>query len=376
MSAAAFADTKPHYHLLDGLRGVAALIVLWYHLFEGFATSPATQQINHGYLAVDFFFMLSGFVMGYAYDDRWADRGNKGKMSLLGFFRRRLIRLHPMVVLGCILGAISFCAQGMVKWDGSSVSFAAVLGALAVGCLMLPAFPGGRLEVRGNGEMFPLNGPSWSLFFEYLANIVYALFLRKLSTRWLTAFVAVCGIGLLSFAVGNGSGYGHMGVGWTLEGWNFPGGLLRVFFAFPAGLLLSRLSFKIKTKHTFTLCTLTLIIFLAMPHLGENRLWLNGLYDALCILIVFPIVVLCAASAENSDKNRFTRWLGDLSYPLYAIHYPSMYLFYAWVWKHEYSFGQVWHVAVLLFLGNIALAWLFLKYYDEPVRKYLSRHSH
>ncbi len=64
-------DTKPHYELLDGLRGVAALAVIWYHIFEAFATSPVDQKFNHAYLAVDFFFVLSGFVLGYAYDDRW-----------------------------------------------------------------------------------------------------------------------------------------------------------------------------------------------------------------------------------------------------------------------------------------------------------------
>ena len=71
ISSSAFADSKPHYVLLDGLRGVAALLVIWYHVFEGFATSPIDQKFNHGYLAVDFFFILSGFVIGYAYDDRW-----------------------------------------------------------------------------------------------------------------------------------------------------------------------------------------------------------------------------------------------------------------------------------------------------------------
>lgn len=102
ISAAAFADTKPHYDLLDGLRGVAALMVIFYHVFEAFATSPIDQQFNHGYLAVDFFFILSGFVIGYAYDDRWKT------MTTKDFIKRRLIRLHPMVVLGAVLGVSAF----------------------------------------------------------------------------------------------------------------------------------------------------------------------------------------------------------------------------------------------------------------------------
>lgn len=96
-SSAAFADTKKHYHLLDGLRGVAALIVMWYHVFEGYAFAGNTmiENFNHGYLAVDFFFMLSGFVISYAYDDRWG-----GSFTMKDFFKRRLIRLHPMVIMG------------------------------------------------------------------------------------------------------------------------------------------------------------------------------------------------------------------------------------------------------------------------------------
>ena len=102
ISASAFADTKPHYDILDGLRGVAALTVVCFHLFEAYATSHLDQRINHGYLAVDFFFVLSGFVIGYAYDDRW------NCMSLKGFFKRRLVRLHPMVIMGSLIGALFF----------------------------------------------------------------------------------------------------------------------------------------------------------------------------------------------------------------------------------------------------------------------------
>ncbi len=90
--------SKPHYEILDGLRGVAAVLVMLYHIGEGFATSPVDQSVNHGYLAVDFFFILSGFVIGYAYDDRW-DIG----LTVKDFLRRRLIRLHPMVIMGVLL---------------------------------------------------------------------------------------------------------------------------------------------------------------------------------------------------------------------------------------------------------------------------------
>ena len=186
-------------------------------------TSPIDQRFNHGYLAVDFFFILSGFVIGYAYDDRWKT------MTTKDFIKRRLIRLHPMVVLGAVLGVIALCIQGCEKWDGTQVSISMVMLALLInlfdtGCTR-------PNEIRGNGEMYPLNGPSWSLFFEYIGNIMYALFIRRMSTKALTALVVLAGIGLASFAIFNFSGAGHLGVGWTMEEYNLIGGFLRVLFS-------------------------------------------------------------------------------------------------------------------------------------------------
>ena len=103
-----YLESKPRYEILDGLRGVAALMVVLFHIFETYSKGPAEQIINHGYLAVDFFFVLSGFVVGYAYDDRW------NKMTTWGFFKRRLTRLHPMVIAGTLVGAALFFFAGNV----------------------------------------------------------------------------------------------------------------------------------------------------------------------------------------------------------------------------------------------------------------------
>ena len=166
--SANFADTKPHNDLLDGLRGVAALLVVLYHIFEGyaFAGGGTIKFVNHGLLAVDFFFILSGFVISYAYDDRW------GKMTLGGFFKRRLIRLHPMIIIGAVIGAASFLIGGCQQWSGAVTPIGWVMLATLLTMFMIPAVPGAGYEVRGNGEMFPLNGPMWSLFFEYIGNIL------------------------------------------------------------------------------------------------------------------------------------------------------------------------------------------------------------
>ena len=127
LPSAAYADRKPHYEILDGLRGVAALLVVVFHLCEAHATSHFDQLLNHGYLAVDFFFALSGFVIGYAYDDRW------GRMTVGGFFKRRLIRLQPMVVLGMAVGAALFYFQDCDMWPVHAVPVWKMLAVMLVG---------------------------------------------------------------------------------------------------------------------------------------------------------------------------------------------------------------------------------------------------
>ena len=374
ISSTVFADTKPHYHLLDGLRGVAALMVIWYHVFEGYAFAGGTtiDTFNHGYLAVDFFFILSGFVIGYAYDDRWGKN-----FTMKDFIKRRLIRLHPMVIMGAVVGAITFYIQGSVQWDGTHIGISMVMLSLLCTIFFIPAMPGVGYEVRGNGEMFPLNGPCWSLLFEYIGNILYALFIRRLSNKALTIVVVLLGVALASFAIFNVSGYGNIGVGWTLDGVNFIGGLLRMLFPFSMGMLLSRNFKPMKLRGAFWICTLVMIALFAVPYLeGTESICTNGIYEAFCIIIAFPILLWIGASGTTTDKKstQICKFLGDISYPIYVIHYPFMYLFYAWLIKNQlFTLGETWQVALCVYAWNILFAYLCLKLYDEPVRKYLAK---
>lgn len=376
ISSATYADSKPHYELLDGLRGVAALLVLFYHIFEGLsfaAGGTLITVINHGYLAVDFFFILSGFVISYAYDDRW------GKTMTTGnFFKRRLIRLHPMIIMGVILGAITFFLQGGVQWDGTKIATSAVMLAMLCAMFFIPAVPGVSYEVRGNGEMFPLNGPSWSLFFEYIGNILYALFIHRLSNKALTVLVGLSGIALAWFTLFNVSGYDMFGVGWTLDTVNFFGGTLRMLFPFSMGMLLARHFKPMNVKGAFWICSMILLLLFCVPYIvTENSpISLNGLFEAICILFIFPVLLWIGASGKTTDNfsSRVCKFLGDISYPLYAVHYPIMYLFYAWLINHKiYIFSEAWPTALVVYLGNILLAYLCLKLYDEPVRKRLAK---
>ena len=374
-SSAAYADSKPHYEILDGLRGVAALLVVFYHIFEGLsfaAGGTVITTINHGYLAVDFFFILSGFVIGYAYDDRW------GRSLTLGnFSKRRLNRLHPMIVMGAVLGVVFYVLQGSVMWDGTRVATSMVMLALLCALFFIPAAPGSCYDIRGNAEMFPLNGPSWSLFFEYIGNLLYALFIHRLGNKALAALVVLTGAGLAWFMLFDVVGYGMIGVGWTLDGLNFFGGLLRMLFPFSLGMLLARKFQPVKVRGAFWICSAVLLVLFCVPYIeGQAVVSLNGLYESVCIFLIFPALVWLGASGKTTDRRstQICKFSGDISFPLYAVHYPVMYLFYSWLIENKYyTFGEIWPMALVVYVGSVLLAYAALKLYDEPVRKWLTK---
>ncbi len=375
--SAAFADSKPHYALLDALRGAAALMVVWYHFFEGFAFAEGTAitTFNHGHLGVDLFFMLSGFVISYAYDDRW--QGTHNRLTLKEFFKRRLIRLHPMLIMGAVIGLATFLLQGGVKWDGTATPMSWSLVALVLTMLFIPAYPGAPYDLRGNGEMYSLNGPSWSLFFEYIGNILYALFIRRLGNRALAVLTVALGVAWCWFATTDVSGYDMVGIGWTLDKANFFGGLLRMMFPFSLGMLLARNFKPVKIKGIFWIAWAVLFGLFSVPAFAKcGEVSINGLYEFACILLVFPAIVWFTASGTTTGKasSVFCKFLGDISYPLYIVHYPVMYLFYAWLIENKhYTLGETWPVVIMVFAINITLAYACLKLYDEPVRRWLTK---
>lgn len=372
-SASTYADSKKHYAILDGLRGVAAVTVVLFHILETFTDGDHSRQlINHGYLAVDFFFLLSGFVIGYAYDDRWPS------MRLGNFFKRRLIRLHPMILVGMLIGAVLFYFQGGTVFPQiKEVPAGKLVLIFLVGCTLLPVT--GSLDIRGWSEMHPLNGPAWSLFFEYIANILYALFVRKFSNTLLAIFVGLAGAALVHLAVT--SPQGDLIGGWSLEPAQFRIGITRLCYPFFAGLLLSRMVRPSHIKHAFSWSSLLLLIVLAMPRVGDaTQAWQNGLYDSLSVLLLFPVIVYVGASGTIKGKRAvaFCSFLGDISYPLYIIHYPFIYLFMAWVADHKGWIGTAASgkpalllVALLVLATSIAVAYASLKLYDIPVRRWL-----
>lgn len=358
---------KSHYVVLDGLRGVASLLVVVFHLFEAFSDGDATKQIiNHGYLAVDFFFLLSGFVIAYAYDDRWAT------MSTWDFFKRRLIRLQPMVIVGSVLGAALFYTQagGLFPAIATTPVWAVVL-VMLLGCTLLPLPK--AFDIRGWNELHPLNGPAWSLFYEYLANIFYALVLRRVSVRVLGVLTALGAAFLLHLALA-GERRDLIG-GWSLDAEGLHIGLARVIYPFLAGILLMRLGRRIRINHSFAAASLLLIAALSIPRLGDTpHHWSNGLYDALCVILIFPVIVAIGAGEKRVDglSVRIARFFGELSFPLYITHYPLIYLYTAWVVDNKVppAQGAIW--GAVLLVTAIAIAWASLTFYDRPVRRWLS----
>jgi peptidoglycan/LPS O-acetylase OafA/YrhL len=358
---------KKHYEILDGLRGVAAILVVAFHIFEAFAGGNRFKQIiNHGYLAVDFFFLLSGFVVAYAYDDRW------GKMTQWEFYKRRLIRLQPMVIMGMIIGAALyyFQASDILFPQIATMPVWKLILVMFIGFTLIPLTP--SAEIRGWGEMHPLDGPAWSLFFEYIANILYALIFRKFSNKVLSVFVLIFAGMLINYTV-----FGPKGDvigGWSLNLEQMNIGFTRLLYPFFAGILLSRLGKLINVKGAFWVCSLLIAIVLIMPRIGdENTLWLNGLYESFCIILVFPLIVSIGAGGEikNPFSLKICKVLGAISYPIYITHYPLIYWYTAWVVDNKVSLENGYLLGIGVLITSIVIAYLCLKLYDEPVRNWL-----
>jgi peptidoglycan/LPS O-acetylase OafA/YrhL len=342
-------------------------MVLAFHLFEPFSgENPVKQIINHGYLAVDFFFMLSGFVIAYAYDDRWT------RMTQWEFYKRRLIRLQPMVIMGSLIGAALFYFQVGPPFPLiAATPVWKMLLVMFVGCTLVPLPI--SMDIRGWQEMHPLNGPAWSLFFEYIANILYALGLRKLSKKALSVFVFLAAIFLFQLTVFGRSG--DLIGGWALNAKELHVGFARLLFPFFAGILLSRLGARIQLKGAFGISSLLLVVALSLPRFGGTQHhWMNGLYEAFCVIVVFPVVVAIGAGEKRVDglSIRVARFFGDLSYPLYITHYPLIYIYIAWVVRDKPAGAQGVLPGLLFAIAAIAIAYTSLKLYDEPVRRWLS----
>jgi peptidoglycan/LPS O-acetylase OafA/YrhL len=347
----ALLKTKQHFEILDGLRGVAALAVVTFHFMEMAYADYSQNFIAHGFLAVDFFFCLSGFVIGYAYDDRI------GKMGVLEFFKSRIIRLHPLVLFGSILGLLALLFD---PFGGHPELYSAGKIALiflaSVFLIPYPVMPDRAFN------HFGLNAPAWSLFWEYVANIVYAIVLCRLSRRWLLALTIAAAFGICFIAYHSGNVMGGWGKG------NFWDGCARISYSFLAGLLIYRFNWIIKNKLGFLGVAALLFLTFVMTF-GK---W-NWITEPLVVLFYFPLLIALGAGATLTNGfKKLCVFAGNISYPLYMTHYVVIWSFANYYSVNKPATGQL---AIIIITGLVVLvsfAYLVMVAYDIPVRRYLS----
>lgn len=347
----ALLQTKQHFHILDGLRGVAALAVVIFHFMEWVFTDPSKNFIGHGFLAVDFFFCLSGFVIGYAYDNRI------GKMGVREFFKSRLIRLHPLVILGSVLGLLGFFFDPFSTNNNYDLSRMVLL---FVGSMLLIPLP--LMEDRFFNN-FGLNAPAWSLFWEYVANIFYAFVLYKVGRRSLLILTTIAAAGILfvSHRAGNLLG------GWSKD--NFFDGGARVAYSFLAGLLIYRSNWIIKNRLGFAGLGALLFLAFIMP----SSKW-NWLTEALVVLVYFPFLVsLGAGSTLSMQWKKVCQFSGNISYPLYMTHYAFIWVFGNYYTSKKPTMDELPYIIIPGIIFLVIFAYCSMKWYDLPVRRYLSR---
>jgi len=318
---------------------------------EWIFTDINTNFIGHGFLAVDFFFCLSGFVTGYAYDNRI------GKIGLKEFFTSRLIRLHPLVALGAVLGLLGFLIDPFAAPSSLTVGKIALLFLSAFLLVPLPI-----MEERFF-NLFAFNAPAWSLFWEYVANIAYALVLCRLGRKALGLLTLLTGATLcyLAFRAGVLAG------GWSKD--TFLHGMVRVAYSFTAGLFVFRSNWIIKNNIGFVGLAIVLSLAFIMPGSAYN--WLT---ESIAVVLFFPLIVsLGAGSTLSTRLTKICRFSGDISYPLYMTHYAAIWIFGNYYVAKNPTAGELTFIIVTGTFLLVGFAYIVMRFYDVPIRAYLNK---
>lgn len=338
--------------VLDGLRGLAAFAVIIDHV-----SSDTLRAVLPGrYLAVDFFFVLSGFVLAHAYGDRL-----KAGLGPLGFLKIRLIRFYPLYLLGLGIALIPPVVTSLRGWNVTPLS--EVAGAGGISLLFLPVPP----VYSWTGDyLYPFDGPVWSLFFELIANIIYAIIARFLTWRVLAVGLPVLAAALV-LALMNHAQVG--GPGWLWP--HFDAGLARVMFAFFAGVAIYKLRGRVRIPALPAWAGVA--AFMAIIVVPAVGLW-RPVFDAFAAIILMPLLVALVAGAKANGRAAVVCGaLGLLSYGIYVLHVPVMKLLaLATTILHKHlPFG---FLNVLLVAALAALfAALAHRVYDLPARRWLTK---
>jgi peptidoglycan/LPS O-acetylase OafA/YrhL len=347
------------FSALDGLRGIAAIAVLTRHVPD-----KTLADVLHGsYLAVDLFFVLSGFVLAHSYLSRL-----RTDMSATTFLRVRLIRLYPLYILGTVLSLPHFLnlhfTHGLNQAADGGLAWMRILGSLAFALFFIPA----PSSVSPDNHVYPLNHPSWSLFFELAINVIFALVAPRLTARLLSAILA-CGIILLAVTSIH---YGDLDVGWQSA--NFLGGGGRVVYSFFGGVAAYQLwamgKFKWFRLPVPVAALGMLIVFAADPPVSRV------VYDLAVTTLIFPALVFGAAATEpHGLVSSICRGLGRASYAIYVLQIGMI----SWIAHFSMSithrdFGAFGVGGTLIMIALIiGAALIFDRYYDSPTRSALSK---
>lgn len=338
------------FAVLDGMRGLAALLVLTRHT-EAYWAAPWLSH-NHSYLAVDLFFVLSGFVISHAY----AQQLREGRLSAGRFMLIRWIRLWPLHALGAALGAALVVAQDLHA-----------PGAWVLPLVLMLLFLPSRMPEAGDG-LFALNPPGWSLFYEMAVNLAYALTHRWLTNRVLVAVLVVSGAGLVATGLYNGS----LDVGFTWSMRSLAGGTLRAVFGIFLGIGQHRLYLARQRRAgtapgPWALCAAVTALLL-VPRIEG----LGSTVDLLAVFVVFPVCVYLGAQASvGASSVKLFALLGLLSYPVYVLHVPLGEWLEGVVAAPLAPYAPL--AGVLFAAGLVGLAWVLDRWFDQPVRRFLTR---
>ncbi len=345
------------FHSLDALHGIAAIGVVMFHIGAAFWPLAAPG----GYLAVDLFFMMSGVVLSHAYEPRF-----RSGMSTYGFMRARLIRLYPLYLLGLLFGIAvtlaSLLGRNSVNWEVSNLVQVALLA-----LFFLPNFSATPVN-----QLFPLNIPCWSLFFELLVNLLFVLAWPLLTTWRLVMTVLVTGA-VIVWAVVN---VGHLDQGSTAA--TFAVGVARTIFGFSVGVLIARHYPRAKRIESnlgvLVLVAVFALVIFAAPHGARRQIW-----DVTSVLLLFPALVYSATIVDPGPRvQRVATFLGLTSYAVYVLHSPlssvmnSVSRHFAGDSPDAAHFGAPYvgfAVLILLLIG----CWVVDRYFDMPIRSWLNR---
>jgi peptidoglycan/LPS O-acetylase OafA/YrhL len=341
---------KVHYRDLDALRGIAALSVAILHFGEAYDI----HILPNAYLEVDFFFILSGFVIAYAYEDRLL-RG----YGLRAFMAQRVIRLYPLIIFGAIIGGLGAAIR--LRAIHEPIDYQ-LFGAILCGALLVPS---PVLQDAGNGSYFPINSPTWSLFWEVLINLGFGISTKYLTLRVLALIVVGSG---LAFVPAEMSGL--LRNGWDVQDFWF--GIVRVLFSFSAGVLLFRLRPKnwlFPITASPLALSLVLIAVFAIP--SQDVAWSNAV-NCVIVMCIFPILVVAGSHAKSKQSSRITSFLGRISYPVYVLQFPFVRIAGHWSRSHQFQPTTRYCFLFVTVSAIVLWAWLVLVKFDEPVRSRLS----